>query len=331
MKSVVKLLNSKNTKAIPLLRVPNLVKTIMNKDRFKPLISLLIIFLVAPFLAALVSPWIYQVLQRVSTPDSVLDAPFYRVMSRVVLVMVALVLYPAYTLSGFKGRSDWGLPTCPGRWKKVGLGLGLGIVSMLVVYLLGVALGVFVWDTRGKPEAYIFRKVFQIILGGLFIGFFEEILFRGFIFNALRKSGGLILGILLSSFFFSIIHFMRPVDPEVMNRWYSGFLLFGDLFARAGRDFFQEAGTLFCMGVVLATLSYWMKSVYVAVGLHAGWVWVMMFFRLFTENQNNLVWLYGTNDWVSKAWMGPIMALTVLGVVALTRKKWMALGPFDPE
>jgi len=225
-----------------------------------------------------------------------------------------------------KGRADWGLVKCSNRRRQIWLGLGLGIVSMLIVYLLGTLLGVFVWDTRGKPGIYIARKIIQILLGGLFIGFFEEILFRGFIQNALKKSLGVILAVLLGSFFFSIVHFMRPIDPETMNQWNSGFLLFGNLFARAGDAFLQEACTLFCMGAVLATLSYWIKSVYVAIGLHAGWVWVMMFFRLFTENQENLVWLYGTNDWVSKAWMGPSMALFVLVAVALTRKKWIALG-----
>jgi len=298
----------------------------MNKDRFKPLLFLLLIFIAAPLLAALLSPWVYQWLQSFAADGSVLDAPFFRVTSRIVLVMVALMLFPACKLSTMKGRIDWGIPKCGNRRRQILIGLGLGIVSMLVVYLLGVVLGVFVWDTRGKPGIYIARKVIQIILGGLFIGFFEEILFRGYIQNALKKSLGLIAAVLIGSFLFSIVHFMRPLDPDVMNQWNSGLLLFGNLFARAGDSFLQEACTLFCMGTVLAMLSYWMKSVYVAIGLHAGWVWVMMFFRLFTENQENLLWLYGDNDWISKGWIGPIMALFVLVAVALTRKKWIARG-----
>ncbi|MBI9021209.1 MAG: CPBP family intramembrane metalloprotease [Verrucomicrobia bacterium] len=298
----------------------------MNKDRLKPLFALLLIFIAAPLLAALVSPWVYQFLQSFAAEDSLLDAPFHRVTSRIVLLAVALLLVPAYKLSGFKGRDHWGLCKSSSRWKLIGLGLGLGIVSMLIVYLLGTALGVFVWDTRGKGAAYLVRKVIQVIAGGLFIGFFEEILFRGFIQNALKKSLGVIAAVLIGSFFFSIVHFMRPTDPEVVNQWNSGLMLFQNLFGRAGDSFAQEASTLFCMGLVLAMLSHWMKSVYVAIGLHAGWVWVMMFFRLFTQNQRNMVWLYGTSDWVSRAWIGPILALIVLAAVVLTRKKWIALG-----
>jgi membrane protease YdiL (CAAX protease family) len=298
----------------------------MNKDRLYPLYSILLLFLGAPVLAALASPWIYRGLQHFAADGSVLDAPFHRVTSRVVLLMVAALLVPAYRLSGMKTKADCGLPTGSGRGRLIWLGMGLGVASMLLVYLLGVALGVFVWDTGDKTGSYLIHKTLQAVIGGLFIGVFEEILFRGFIFNALRKSIGVIAGILISSFLFSIVHFMRPIDPETVNQWNSGFLLFGSLFARAGDAFLQEACTLFCMGLVLATLCHWMKSIYVAIGLHAGWVWVMMLFRLFTDNQENLVWLYGTNEWVSKAWMGPILSLVFLAAILLTQKKWKALG-----
>lgn len=297
-----------------------------SQNKFKPLYSLLLLFVVAPLLAALISPWIYRGLQSFATEDSVLDAPFFRVTARVVLVLVAALLVPAYKLSGFKGRENWGLIKCPNRRRQVWLGIGLGVLSMLGVYLIGMALGAFAWDTRGKSGFYIARKVVQIFAGGLFIGFFEEILFRGFIQSALKKSLGLISAVLLGSFFFSIVHFMRPVNPEIMDKWFSGFLLFGNLFSRAGESFLQEAVTLFSMGVVLALLTHWIRSVYVAVGLHAGWVWVMMLFRLFSENQETMTWLYGTSDWVSKAWMGPIVAAVVLAAVVVTRKKWISLG-----
>jgi len=292
------------------------------KDRLYPLASLLLLFLAAPLLAVLGAPWVYRLLQRVAAEGSVLDAPFHRVTSRLVLIAVAAFLVPAYRLSGMRSREECGLPRTADRGRLIKLGIGLGIGSMLAVYLLGVVLGVYVWDTEGKSTEYLVRKVLQILAGGLFIGFFEELLFRGFIFEALRKSLGVIASILISSFFFSIVHFMRPVDPAVTGAWNSGLLLFGNLFARAGSDFLQEACTLFCMGLILSVLSHWMKSIYVAIGLHAGWIWVMMFFRLFTDNQKTMVWLYGTNEWVSKAWMGPILSLVFFAAVLLTRKKW---------
>lgn len=299
----------------------------MKKDHFYPLYSLLLIFLVAPLLAMLISPWIYQGLQSFATEGSALDAPFYRVAARVTLVTVALLLYPAYKLSGICGREVCGLPRVKNGRSLMGLGLGLGIGSMLIVYLLGVVLGVFVWDIHGKTASYLVRKTVQAIFGGLFIGVFEEILFRGFIHTALRKSLGVVAAVILGSFFFSIVHFMRPVNPEVINQWNSGLMLLENLFARAGDTFLQEASTLFCIGLLLSVLCQWTNSVYVAIGLHIGWVWVMMFFRLFVDNQKNLVWLYGTSEWISKAWVGSILSLVLLIAVLFTQKKWKSLAP----
>jgi membrane protease YdiL (CAAX protease family) len=189
-----------------------------------------------------------------------------------------------------------------------------------------VALGVFVWDPGDKSTAYLIRKTLQALVGGLAVGVFEEILFRGFLLTALRRSLGSVAAVVLGSFFFSIIHFMRPVDPETVSAWNSGLLLFGNLFARAGDSFLQEACTLFGMGLVLSMLCLWTRSIYVAIGLHTGWVWVMMLFRIFMENQENYRWLYGTSDWVSKGWIGPILALLVLATVLCTRKKWASLA-----
>jgi hypothetical protein len=46
--------------------------------------------------------------------------------------------------------------------------------------------------------------------------------------------------------------------------------------------------------------------------------------------QKNLIGLYGTSEWVSKAWIGPILALAVLAAVAFTREKWNALSAETP-
>jgi membrane protease YdiL (CAAX protease family) len=294
----------------------------MKNEQLRPLYSVLLLFLGTPFLAMLVAPWVYRWLQHFAAEGSVLDAPFHRVTSRLALI-VALALMPTVCrLSGFKTKADCGLTACANRRRLFWLGIGLGLGSMLMGYLPGVLLGVYAWDTGGKSGAYLFRKVVQILAGGFFVSVFEEVLFRGLIFGALRKSLGVIAAILISSFLFSIVHFMRPVDPAVTEAWYSGYLLFGNLFARAGDTFLQEACTLFCMGVGLSVLCQWTKSLYIAIGLHAGWVWVMMFFRLFTENQKTMIWLYGTGEWASKAWMGSLLAVTFLTAVLLTRKKW---------
>lgn len=313
-------------------------------ERRAPLVSLLLLFLAAPLLAALISPWIYMALQArapevlewvrqseaagtslfwADLADSVFDSPFRRVNDRVVLVLVLIFLAPAYKLSGMRGRADFGIPKRSDRLRLFGAGLGAAAASMLLVYGIGLFAGVY---APAPLAGGLAGELLKIILGMLLIGVIEEILFRGFILNALRKSLGALPAILLSSALFASVHFIKPAEPAVTDQWYSGLLLLSKPFAQAGPTFLPEVCTLFCMGTVLATLSHWTRSVYIAVGLHAGWVWIMMLFRLFTENQGKLIWLYGPGEWISRGWIGPIMALIVLAVVLSARKKWTLLG-----
>ena len=313
-------------------------------DRFKPLFSLLLIFLAAPLLAALTTPWVYMAIQSraaevlqwvqesevagtnlfwADLADSVFDSSFRRVNDRLVLLFVLALLAPAYRMSGLRGRADFGIPKRRDWARLFGTGLIVALTSMLLVYLIGLFAGVYSPEPVGQGVA---AALLKIVIGTLLIGVIEEILFRGYILTALRKSLGTAPAVLLSSVLFAAVHFIKPASPEFTDRWYSGFLLFTDLFAKAGDTFWPEVCTLFCMGTVLATLSYWTRSVYITIGLHAGWVWIMMLFRLFTENQGRLVWLYGPGEWISKGWIGPMMALVVWAVVFSTRKKWIATG-----
>ena len=255
--------------------------------------------------------------------DSIFTSPFRRVNDRLVLIFVLVMLIPAYRLSGLHGRADFGVPKQKDWASLFGFGLVVAISSMFLVYLVGLLVGVYCPIEVGDD---LVSALLKIIIGMFLIGAIEEILFRGYILTVLRKSLGVAPAILLSSILFSMVHFLKPENPVITNQWCSGLLLYSNLFTGAGDTFWQEFFTLFCMGTVLATLSYWTCSVYIAIGLHAGWVWVMMLFRLFVENQGRFTWLYGPNEWISNGWIGPMMALTVWVGVLLTRKKWIALG-----
>lgn len=316
----------------------------MMNDRLKPLFSLLLIFAAAPLISLLLCPWVYMAIQSrapevmewvhqsetagthlfwADLADSIFTAPMRRVNARIVLILVLVFLVPAYRMSGLHGRADFGIPKRRDGLRLSGAGLLVAAVSMLLVYGIGLFSGVY---GARSLEPGIVGDLLQIVIGMLLIGVIEEILFRGFILNALRKSLGPVGAVLVSSALFAVVHFIKPADPELTDRWYSGFLLAGNAFAETGPAFWPEICTLFCMGTVLATLSLWSRSVYLAIGLHAGWVWIMMIFQLFVENQGRLVWLYGPTEWISKGWIGAIMALAVWAIVFVTRSKWVALG-----
>ncbi|MDH3345981.1 MAG: CPBP family intramembrane metalloprotease, partial [Kiritimatiellaceae bacterium] len=212
----------------------------MKLDRFKPLFSLVLIFIGAPLLALFLSPWAYMAIQSraaevlqwvqeseaagtnlfwADLADSVFDSPYRRVNDRCVLMSVLIFLIPAYRMSGLRGRADFGIPKRSDWARLFGFGLIVAAASMLLVYLIGLFAGVY---GAAELDSGVFGNVLKIVIGMLLVGVIEEILFRGYILNALRKSLGPVAAVLLSSALFAVVHFIKPAEPETIDHWYSG-------------------------------------------------------------------------------------------------------------
>ncbi|MCF7849369.1 MAG: CPBP family intramembrane metalloprotease [Kiritimatiellales bacterium] len=302
----------------------------MDTERKKAASALLLIFLVAPVAGALVAPALYRFL--VSIAEAHADATFWqwladklifhRVVSRCVMIAVLFALYPAFRLSGIRNAAIIGLTGDRRKWKLMAMGAGLGIVSMLVFYIPGLLLHAFDW----KPtDASFHQQLGEILLstgGCLLIGVIEEIFFRGFLHNLLKRTLGCAVALLIGAAVYALIHFMKPSNPEQLETWYAGLRMLPRLFDRAGSSFVQQSLTLFGTGIVLTLLFEYTKSLYVSIGLHAGWVWVLMMFDQFTNNNCSLCGLYGRSEWISKSWMGIIAASVFVVFTILSKSRW---------
>jgi uncharacterized protein len=122
-----------------------------------------------------------------------------------------------------RGRLTWRLlgPVRP-SWLMVALGLGVGVVGTIGAYTLNATLVTLV----GAEEPVEQDLLNEILAGGrntalallvavVMAPLVEEVLFRGVLFQALRRRVGLWPGALLSSLVFTIIHveivFSQPV------------------------------------------------------------------------------------------------------------------------
>jgi uncharacterized protein len=144
------------------------------------------------------------------------------------------------------------------RWKDLGLrGLSMGwlivtlALSVVVIPLSGLisALILAILDqplTNPQldfliPEGFNWiGAIGMLVLGGIAVPFAEELIFRGVIYKWLRENWGLWPGILISSFLFGIVH----VDPSV-------------------------AGAAFVLGIILALVYEYSRSLWSAVLIHA--------------------------------------------------------------
>jgi len=125
------------------------------------------------------------------------------------------------------------------------VGLAMGLAAVGVHRVLLAAGG---WWTAMVPSPPAFLEALVI---ALLLAFGEEVLFRGYLFGVLREELGRPQAYLVANLLFALVHLLRP-----------GSLLFK---VACGLG-------LFLVGVVLCHLAEVAGTLWPGVGLHAGWI-----------------------------------------------------------
>lgn len=192
--------------------------------------------------------------------------------------------------------STYGLPPNPSVLVSLGLGFGLALLSLVVLFGIEWALG---WIDWHPPNSLQLKSVWlPILLLGLWIGGTEELIFRGFILNQFTR-GGLNevfpIAAAISSLIFAILHLVwevRETLPQVPGLWLMGMVL------------------------VLARLCD-KGNLGLAWGLHAGWIWGLSCIdsaKLITYTGKGSAWLTGLAE---KPLAGASGILCLLGTWAV--------------
>jgi len=138
-----------------------------------------------------------------------------------------------------------------GAGLRVAAGLGLGLASLAALFGLEVGTGLLTW----RPDAWAatpWGAIVEVAATAVFFAASEELLFRGFVFQTLRRGFDLPAAMAGSAWLYASVHFMRA---DVV--WH-----------RVALPFFG----LFLAGLLLAWLALRTRSIWLGVGLHAGWV-----------------------------------------------------------
>ena len=201
-----------------------------------------------------------------------------------------VLLYPLIRSLKSKGSIEVKAPLKqrlnPGAqgWKDLlaGLLFSAGFLSLLVtaLYLLG-------WTKF--DEDFNFAKSFQkAIIPAIIVALLEEWLFRGVLYDVLMrklKAHQTIIGL---SIFFAAVHFLSPpkgselADPHSALAGFEMLGLIGQKFLSAS-SFFGVFLTLFTVGATLAYTRYKTGKIWLAIGLHAGWVFSLKFTNRLTD------------------------------------------------
>src|SRR6266702_7067764 len=216
------------------------------------------------------------------------DFPFHRIGDRIgllILVIGFVVVARRIGLSD-KGSLGYGLRR-PLFIREMLMGLGIGVVGMLVIVAIMTALGLLDWTEASTATPGRLAKIFfNRLLSGLAVGFIEETMLRGLMFTAIARESGTRAAILLTSVIYSAVHFLSSYHiaaDQVTSHsgmdlllgtlhWFSTPLAMADAFL-----------CLFAVGLVLAIIRAKTGNIAACIGLHADWVWVILFTHELTK------------------------------------------------
>jgi uncharacterized protein len=209
------------------------------------------------------------------------DFPFHRIGERIAM-LAALVGFVALARRlNLADRVSLGYGV-PRRlfWREAGVGLVLGVLTMLAVAGLMAALGLLDWTrASGLSAGALARVIVSAALSGLVVALIEETFLRGAMYTAIDRESGARTAVLLTALLFAATHFFAKyhIAAELVTPWSGVTLLQGTLQAFAHPAGILDAfAALFAVGVVLALVRTATGNIAACIGLHAGWVWVML-------------------------------------------------------
>ncbi|MEP6698999.1 MAG: CPBP family intramembrane glutamic endopeptidase [Verrucomicrobiota bacterium] len=243
-------------------------------------------FAATVFFGALLAPLLFWKVQWLATHGFFPNLAHYRFEAffhRAVMLGAIVFFWPLLRGLRIKNRSDLGLaPNL--HWRRdAGIGLLISAVPLLCCGIFLLALNVY-----GLRASVHWPAIGQVLLAGLFVAPIEEALFRGLFLGVLLRSNRPLIATLASAGIFSIVHFLKaPNETNIVVTWASGFNSIAHSFAQFTEPMLMLAGfaTLFLLGCILADARLRTRSLWLPIGLHAGWIFVSGAFNKIAHQQ----------------------------------------------
>lgn len=271
-------------------------------------------FIAIVVIGALLAPiffWSAQVLAAHGVFPSLASYDFHRFFHRAVLVAAVFLLWPLLRLSKVRTLADLHLARNAHWARDAGSGLLLAVIPLVLCAFLLVKLHVY-----AIRHVFVFSRLSKVLIAAITVPFIEEAFFRGIVLGILLRTGRKLLSIVAVSAIFAAVHFLKGSEwnPTLVT-WTSGFHSIADAIA-AFTDptmLLSAFATLFLIGCILADARVLTRSLWLPIGLHAGWILASGTFSWLARRQTMaLPWL-GTNL---------LVGIVPLGLAAIT---WVAM------
>jgi membrane protease YdiL (CAAX protease family) len=234
---------------------------------------------------------------------------------RALMLGALLFLWPFLRCFPIKGLRDLGLARNRSWTRDVAIGFLISALPVLCCGVFLVALANYTMRTHIAWDA-----VAALALTAMVVPIIEETLFRGLFLGVLLRSNRPLTAALLSSGIFSIVHFLKAPDQTTPSvAWTSGFTSLAHSFDQFAEPMLVLAGftTLFLIGVILAHARLRTRSLWLPIGLHAGWIFASGAFNKIAHRE--IVAL----PWLGKSLLIGVVPLCVCLVSWVLLRGWL--------
>jgi len=236
------------------------------------LFRILICFFAVILLACMLAPplyWAGNGLVEGGVLPFLKGFPFHRYFSRCLQISTLVMIWPAFRWIGIR-RLD-GIERNPGGMRDLLAGVGMALVPVLAL-----AAGYFAFEIYRIKSDLSPSGGLRILASASAVAVLEEFLFRGILLGLCLRAMRPLAAACLSSAVFAAVHFMRVAKPEVEPpvSWLSGFGQLPQVFSSAPEWPILGWGllSLFLAGMILSFATLRTRSLFLAIGLHAGWI-----------------------------------------------------------
>ena len=248
---------------------------------------LLIYFAAVLFFGALIAPVLYWGAQRFGVLTQFDFETFFH---RALLIGALIFFWPLFRSLGIKNWRELGLRENPKPTRDVVVGFAAAAIPLLCFGALILALHIYQLRESISVAAIAGRSVSALI-----VPLIEEPLFRGLILGILLRASARNVAVFFTSALFAILHFLKaPEKTSTMVHWNSGFVSHANSFSQFRNPLLLAAGftTLFLLAWILADARIRTRSLWLPIGLHAGWIFSSALFNKIAHREvEALPWL----------------------------------------
>jgi membrane protease YdiL (CAAX protease family) len=207
--------------------------------------------------------------------------PFHRLGERIGMLALLIGFVLVAKRAGLADKQSLGYALPRRRFvHEMLFALAIGAVGMLAVVGIMTALGLRTWsDTANLSVTALVQLLATRLLSGIAVAFIEETFLRGAMFTAIERESGVRSAVVLTSVIYSATHFFASfhIAADRVTASSGLDLLAGTLHVFTNPlEIIDAFLCLFAVGVVLAVIRAVTGNIAACLGLHAGWVWVML-------------------------------------------------------